>query len=517
MAQTVPAAGSSDDYTANKRLFWGCFIALIATAFGFIIRALIINDWGVEFNLTETQKGELLGVGLWPFAISIIVFSLIIDKIGYKNAMIFGLVCHVLSAIITIFATGYWMLYIGTFIVALGNGTVEAYINPVVATIFRRDKTKWLNILHAGWPGGLVLGGILTIALGANVSWEVKVALILIPTVIYAVMLWNERFPVQERVAAGVSYQAMLREVGIIGAAICATLIMAEIGRVFSFPGWLTLAFILALTGIYAYYARSLGRAMFILFLLIMIPLAITELGTDSWITDLMRPEFSGLGINPGWVLVYTSAIMAILRFFAGPIVHKLSPLGLLALSAAIATVGLYMLSFSTGIAILLAATIYGVGKTFFWPTTLGVVAEQFPRGGALTLNAVAGVGMLAVGIIGNPFLGYIQDTEVNELLPPNIQQEYVTLEKESVFGDYTALDSDAIATAPPEVQAQVQTVQAEAKKDALATVALFPIFMLICYLGLILYFRSKGGYKPVHLEDEAEEAGTGLPAATEQ
>ena len=137
------AATLQSDQAPDMKLFWGCFIALIATAFGFIIRALIIGDWGTDFNLTETQKGELLGVGLWPFAISIVLFSLVIDRIGYHNAMIFGLVCHVLSAIITIFATGYTMLYIGTFIVALGNGTVEAYINPVVATIFRKDKTKW--------------------------------------------------------------------------------------------------------------------------------------------------------------------------------------------------------------------------------------------------------------------------------------------------------------------------------------------------------------------------------------
>jgi MFS family permease len=143
----------------QKRLFWGCFIALIATAFGFVVRSMVINDWGTEFGLTETQKGEIFGVGLWPFAISIILFSLVIDRIGYGKTMAFAFVCHVVSAILTIFATGYWMLYIATFIVALGNGAVEAVINPVVATMFRNEKTKWLNILHAGWPGGMVIGG----------------------------------------------------------------------------------------------------------------------------------------------------------------------------------------------------------------------------------------------------------------------------------------------------------------------------------------------------------------------
>ena len=506
---SAPTPGSQTLASHDKRLFWGCFIALIATAFGFIVRALIINDWGTDFNLSETQKGELLGVGLWPFAISIIVFSLIIDRIGYRNAMIFGLVCHVVSGILTIFASGYWMLYIGTFIVALGNGTVEAYINPVVATLFSREKTKWLNILHAGWPGGLVLGGILAIALGTNVSWQFKVGLIFIPTIIYAVMLWKEKFPVHERVAAGVPYRDMLAEVGVGGAFICTALIMIEIGRVFSLPLAVIVIVIIGLVAAYGYYTRSVGRPMFLLMLVIMMPLATTELGVDSWITDLMTPEFRGLGISAGWILVYTSFIMMVLRFFAGPIVHRISPLGLLAASAAVAAIGLFLLSKSAGIAILLAATLYGLGKTFFWPTTLGVVAEQFPRGGALTLNAVAGVGMLAVGIVGNPFLGYFQDTAVNSNLiaydeanNTQLHDTYVTVEKAGAFGRYEALDGDALAAAPESVQQAVADVQSAAKKDALRTVAIFPIFMLVSYLGLIIYFRTKGGYKPVQLTE---------------
>ncbi|MEM8712772.1 MAG: MFS transporter, partial [Planctomycetota bacterium] len=154
----------------DKLLFWACFIALIATAFGFIVRAMVIDDWAAEFQLSETQKGEIFGVGLWPFAISIVVFSLIIDRIGYGRAMVFAFVCHVASAIVTYFAQGYWSLWVGNFIVALGNGTVEAVINPVVATMFARNKTKWLNILHAGWPGGLVLGGLLTLGPAATRS-----------------------------------------------------------------------------------------------------------------------------------------------------------------------------------------------------------------------------------------------------------------------------------------------------------------------------------------------------------
>lgn len=496
----------------DKLLFWGCYIALIATAFGFVVRSLIINDWAAEFSLTETQKGELLGVGLWPFAISIVLFSLVIDKIGYRNAMLFGFVCHVASAIITIFATGYWMLYIGTFIVALGNGTVEAYINPVVATMFKREKTKWLNILHSGWPGGLVIGGLLAISLG-DMSWQIKVGLILIPTFIYLVMLINRKFPINERVAAGVSYIDMLKEVGVIGAFIIISLIAAEIGRVFGLSDWAIAGAVVVLTGIYGYYTKSLGNPLFIIMLIIMIPLATTELGTDSWITSLMEPELAELGIQALWLLVYTSAIMAILRFYSGPIVHKLSPLGLLAASSIIAAIGLVLLSSSSGWAILGAATIFAFGKAFFWPTSLGIVAEQFPKGGALTLNGIAGVGMLGVGIVGTAFLGNIQDRSIDQNIlaydqinGTALHQTYVTEDKTGIFGDYNGLNLESVSNAPQEDQDTINEVQNSAKKEALSTVAIFPIFMLLCYIGLIIYFRSKGGYQPVILEVKTHE-----------
>lgn len=588
----------------NQLLFWGCFIALIATAFGFVVRAMIIDTWGTKFGLTAVQKGEIFGVGLWPFALSIIVFSLFIDKIGYKTAMVFAFVCHVASAAITIFAPRYfdpyWSLYIGTFIVALGNGTVEAVINPVVATVFSRQKTKWLNILHAGWPGGLVLGGIIAIFMGAT-AWEYKVALILIPTVLYGVMLAFCKFPVSERVAAGVSYREMLQEFGVLGALIVSTLMVFEVGRVFSFPIWLNFAVIGALTLAFGAYVRALGRPLFIFMLLIMIPLATTELGTDSWITSLMEPAMSNIGLAAGWVLVYTSLIMMILRFFAGPIVHRLSPLGLLAASAAIAAMGLLFLSrVDTALMILAAATVYGFGKTFFWPTMLGVVAEQSPKGGALTLNATGGVGMLGVGVVGAVFLGYIQDTAIEKRLAKEQPEMYkqVISEKNWVFGAYQAVAPEKVTAAMPlasepaaikhliqtnlkdelkreptdkevddalakdkdyqfaikrdelrekvtkrltdaspsgeaptaeeldkalaedkeyssligsmsgfekqtEESSTLTTVSNAAKQRALATVAIFPVIMLVCYTILIIYFRTQGGYKAQVLTGE--------------
>lgn len=490
----------------DKRLFWGCFIALVATSFGFIARVLTAGQWGAEFGLTETQVGEILGAGLWPFAISIVLFSLVIDKIGYKAAMWFGLFCHTLSTVIIFFAQDYSMMYLGTFVLALGSGTVEAYANPLVATVFHREKTKWLNILHGGWAGGLVFGGILAILLG-DMYWKYKIAIILIPTVIYLVMLAPLYFPPNERVVAGVSYRDMLREVGALGALIAGMMVLTQIGQIFGWSTAVTWILILGATAAFGWYTRSLGRPLFILMLLVMIPLATTELGVDSWITALMEGEMSRIGINAGWVLVYTSAIMLGLRFFAGPIVEKISPFGLLAASAALAAVGLFALSASTGAMILVAATLYGVGKSFLWPTSLAVVAEQSPRGGAMTLNVIAGVGMLAVGVIGAPIMGYLQDINVDENLSaaaPALHQQ-VMIERNSIFGDYQGVDASIAAQLPEAESAVLGEVQEQSQKDALQTMALLPIGMMIFYIIMILYFRSRGGYKSISLVEMAE------------
>jgi MFS family permease len=410
-------------------------------------------------------------------------------------------------------------LYTGTFILALGNGTVEAVINPVVATMYHKDKTKWLNILHAGWPGGMVIGGILALLLGPEVNWKWKVALVLIPTVVYGLMMFKRKFPVQERVVAGVSYKDMLKEAGAIGWLIVIYMMIMEINRLanlnqfldtkyFDLPHWSLTLLMVVLTIIYWVYTRSLGRPLFIFMLLIMLPLATTELGTDSWITELVTPVMSNIGWQAGWVLVYTAFIMMILRFSAGPIIHKFSPLGLLAICSTIAIIGLLFLSKAAGLMIFVAATVYAFGKTFFWPTMLGVTAERFPKGGALTLNGLSGAGMLSIGVVGAAFLGNIQDKHIDTELykqNPAIHAQVVGEEKTSIFGQYRSLDQKKVDNLDQSDKQIISEVQATAKKSALATVAIFPVIMLICYLLLIFYFKSKGGYRAVMLSAQRE------------
>jgi len=453
---------------------------------------------------------------------------------------------------------------------ALGNGTVEAFINPVVATMFSKQKTKWLNILHAGWPGGLVIAGIIVIFMG-NIPWGFKVVTIAVPAVVYLLLLSPRQFPVSERVSSGVSYRDMLAEFGILGALIVGFLVTLQLMDFFSNGSTVELSSLqktifigigVAIVVGFGLYTRAIGRPLMFVLVLIMMPLATTEIGTDGWITGIMEGVFKmspdevanagGIDkvlvingtpykIHPGWVLVYTSVIMVILRFFAGPIVHKLSPLGLLAISAVLAIVGLYTLSFTAGVAIFLAATLYGIGKTFFWPTMLGVVAEQTPKGGALTLNAISGIGMLAVGVLGFPYIGALQankqidavveSTEAKEVSGLVTNGKLSAVENKKIYEiiEYQNVDKKALDAMVKEKVSDEETQQSlikrfgaitgAANQRALGNMTAFPFVMLIAYLGLIVYFKSRGGYKAEvltgHKAEDAKFTG-GVEGAVE-
>ena len=498
----------------QNRLFVACIIALVSVAFGFIIRAFLINEWQQIFNLSKTQIGSIQGAGLYPQALTILFFSLVVDRIGYGRVVAFAWVAHVVSAVITITATGYQGLYWGTFIFALANGAVEAVINPVTATLYPNSKTHHLNILHAGWPGGMVIGGILAILLGTTGNadaWRWKVALYLIPTSVYGLMMLGQKFPIQERVAAGVSYLDMLKEFGLAGCLIVSIFgayALDEIVQVFgNHLNNATLVLIpIVMTVLFGIRVRSFGRPMFIFLMLVMILLATTELGTDSWIAALMEPVLKNFGANAGkYVIIYTSVIMFVLRFCAGPIAHRISPLGLLAVCAAVAATGLFWLAHaSAAMVVFLAATCYGFGKTFFWPTTLGVVSEQFPKGGALTLNAIAAVGMISVGVLGNPLLGTTQDHFLDKRLAEQnpALHEKIAAPAQTKYGvTYQPLDQTKIEALTPAEKDEVQKALEANNQATLAKVAVLPVIMCLCYVGLIVFFKCRGGYRQVQIQ----------------
>lgn len=479
----------------QKRLFLASFITLIAAGVGFSVRSGILDDWGRDFGFTQTEIGGITGSGLWGFGFAVIIFGVLADRVGYGRLMCVAFGLHALSAVLTLGAgfvfkhhgkdAAYWVLYAGMTLFALANGTCEAVINPLAATLYPKAKTHYLNILHAGWPAGLILGGVLSYFLaerGGRVvaRWELQWLAFVLPVLVYGAMMFRQPFPVSETKAAGVSFGTTLRE--------------------FAQPVLLALVLLHALVGY-------------------------VELGTDSWIANLMTNIAGMKGIL---LLVYTSGIMFLLRFFAGPIVHKISPLGLLFSCAVLAVGGLLWLGNSTaGIAVFLAATVYGVGKTFFWPTMLGVVSERFPKGGALTLGAVGAAGVFSGGLLGTTGIGYVQDYYASGKLSqesPALYREYAAPEQKGFlfFPKTTGLDGTKVGA----IQSKAETELTAAEKSVRAAVihggrmslkwtALVPLAMAVGYLLLILYFKARGGYKQVHIEGASAPQTTQPSAPT--
>jgi MFS family permease len=479
-----------------KRLLWAGFMAILAAGVGFSIRGGILSDWGTQFGFTQSDLGNITGGGLTGFGVIILLGALIADKIGYGKLMIFAFVMHFLSAVLTLAATpiynsmlasnptgaraaAYQCLFWGMFLFAIGNGTCEAVVNPLVATLFPKNRTHYLNILHAGWPAGLVAGGLASFFLVGKVRWEIQMSLFLIPVLFYGIMCVGQHFPKSEASVAGVSFGQMLAE--------------------FAAPLLLLLLFIHALLGY-------------------------VELGTDSWISNITGNILASR--EKGLLLfVYTSSLMFALRFFAGPIVERISPLGLLFVGATCGAIGLTLLGRAeTGVFVVVAATIYGVGKTFLWPTMLAVASERFPRGGAITIGAMGGIGMLSAGLLGGPGIGYNQDYFASKNLreaAPAVYDQYKspTANRFLVFPEIQGLDGSkvgAVRGKTPEQRSPQETQVHDADlfggRMALKMTAAIPATMAFLYLCIILYFKTRGGYKQVHLVGEEMAGGVEAP-----
>jgi MFS family permease len=505
-----------------QRLLWAGFAAIFASGVGFSVRGGILGDWASSYGFTMTELGGISGGGLWGFGIIIILGSLIADRIGYGRLMGVAFATHVASAVLQLL-TGYIYVHFGkdatyyTLVIAMmlfsiGNGICETVVNPMTATLFPKQKTHYLNILHAGWPGGLIFGGLLSYFMNkgtlfgfmplGKVHWMVQMSMFLIPVAVYGIMLLGQRMPRSEAGEAGIDFGTMLVQ--------------------FAAPLLLFLLLIHAMVGY-------------------------VELGTDSWISKItgtiMASKTNGL-----LLFVYTSSLMFALRFFAGPIVHLISPLGLLFCSAVLAAIGLSLLGrVDTALLCVLAATIYGCGKTFFWPTMLAVASERFPKGGALVIGAMGGAGMLSAGLLGGPAIGFQQDVYASDYLKqdaPATYERYAAPEENSFYGVMTVKGLDGakvgvldlatqkvdspedIAENRRQLELSLQqsklsdwwkTAEPEAPEDkkpvdranliggqaALRWTAVVPATMAVCYLLLLLYFLATGGYKQVHIGEE--------------
>jgi MFS family permease len=525
-----------------KRLLWAGFMAILAAGVGFALRGGIFDNWGKEFGFTGAQLGAIGGAGFSGFCFGIIIGGVICDKIGYGKLVVVAFAMHVLSAVVTFTATGagaYNSLYWGMFIFAFANGTLEAVANPLVATLFPNNRTHYLNILHASWPAGLVLGGALGWWLDdhMNLAWKWQLSLYLIPTVIYGVMFMGQHMPKSEASAKGLKLGEMLKDVGIIGAAVvgCFLWLFSKdalgpmLGGLtgaafFTGPSWGYVAIAIG-AGVFLWFAGMSGWAigsglLFVLFITHAL-LGAVELGTDGWIQNITGNILSS---EQGKILfVFTSATMFVLRFCADFIERKigLSPVGILLTCAILACVGLNMTAgISSFAGALLALSIYGIGKTFFWPTMLAVASDRFPRTGAVAISIMGGLGMMSAGLVGSPGLGYAKDRFAGEELNkanPAVYAEYkaATPSKFLFFSEVFGLDGTKLGEAKTAVTAgkadekQKVVQQADTRGDRRTLVAdsFIPAIMGVIYLGLLLYFKARGGYKAVHLTHDGAPA----------
>lgn len=422
----------SSTHIHRNQLFVASCLALLVTSLSFGIRAGILGQLGVEFQLNASQLGTIAATAFWGFPLAIIIGGFVVDVIGMKRLLVLAFVFHLAGILLTIFASGYWTLFLSTLLIGIANGTVEAACNPLVASLYPENKTTKLNHFHLWFPGGIVIGtlivfgynkaGIGTIA--GLAPWQVQVSTMLIPTLIYGYLFSKLQFPVTERVAAGVSTGEMY---------------------------------------------KSLLTPLFIFMIICMFGTAITELFTGQWIDVLLK----NVTDNALLILTLETGVMVVGRGLAEPVVKRFSPQGVLLMSAVLSALGLYMLGHTTGNMIFVGALVFGMGVCYFWPTMIGFVAENLPKTGAVGLNLMGGAGMFAVSIY-MMFMGEHYDKLLANKLPGGSLQEYNAAPAGSEMANALA---EAKKAAGPEI---------------INTTLVIPIILIVAFTGLVIYMRNK-------------------------
>ena len=341
----------------KSALFNGSCFALITTAFTFSIRAGILPQLGERFGLSAEQLGFINSMWFLGFPISMIIGGLVYHTFGPKNIMIVAFVCHTLGILLTIYAGGYTTLLISTLFIGIGNGCTEAACNPMIADMYSgTTMQKMLGRFHMWFPGGILVGSIISFFMTkAGLGWEAQMWVTMVPTIIYAVLFFGKTFPkpqLEEANSLAANFKAMLS------------------------PVYIFLFFAMALT-------------------------AITEFGPGQWVSVVL----SRSGAEPMIILALTAGLMALGRFFSGPVVATLGQTGVLLVGAILATIGIYMFSTVVGPMAYVAAVVFAMGVCYFWPVMIGSVAHRVPRSSALGMSIVGGVGMFSTAIF-QPIIG---------------------------------------------------------------------------------------------------------------
>ena len=398
-----------------KRLFLGSRIALVVTAMSFAIRGGSAGPWGAQFHLTHEEVGQVIAPALWGFTVAMIFGGPLCDLVGLGRIVGFAFVGHLAGILLTIFAWNFWSLFAANLIFGIANGSVEAACNPLITTLFPDDKTTKLNHFHVWFPGGIVIGGVLAYFMEkAGFGWKAEFATMLLPLAIYGIIFLGQTFPKTERVQRGVSTGSM----------------------------W-----------------AACFHPLFLVMVACMVMTATTELGTNTWITNIL----TAASIPGILVLAWINGVMAVGRQCAGTFVHRISPIGMLIMSSILSALGLYLMSKSTGNMLYVAATVFALGVCFFWPTMLGYTNERFPNTGALGLAIMGGAGMLGAGFSA-PIIGKLFDTGIIHRMPAGQTQD--------------ALAGSDLAT-------QWMNIQAAAGLEALGKIAVLPLFLFFVFFVL--------------------------------
>ena len=353
----------------RNRLFIASCFALITTALAFGIRAGIMTDLVKDMQLNDTQLGWINFMGAFGFPIATLVGGSMYNHFGPKKIGYIAFFSHLFGIGFSILSGSFLPLFISTFFISFGNGMVEAAYNPMIADMYPDDKAKMLNKFHVWFPGGIAIGAIITMVIASmNGSWQVKLAVMFIPLIIYGYLFWGQTFPKTDN----------------------------ELGKASTMDNL----------------KASLTSPLYWVMLVCMTLTATTELGTTSWVERILGNS----GAQPLIILFLVTGLMALGRYFAGPIIHRLDITGVLFASAIISAISIGLLSTGTGNIVYLYAILFAIGVCYFWPTMISFVAEYLPKSGAFGMSLIGGVGMVGLAIF-QPVIGRWMDTERSKAL----------------------------------------------------------------------------------------------------
>ncbi len=397
----------------RQRLFLASCVALVVTAMTFAIRAGILTNLAQEFDLNDTQLGFINSMAFLGFPVAMMIGGLLYNQVGPRRMMWVAFLSHLLGLVLTITAGGFWGLLISTFFIGFANGAVEAGCNPMVADMFPNNKTTMLNRFHVWFPGGIVIGSLISKFMSdAGAGWQAQIAVMLVPTLLYAFLIFGQAFPTSQNIVNSTRENI-----------------------------------------------RGLLSPLFIFIVACMTLTATTELGTQQWVERIL----GNAGASPMLVLALVTGLMAIGRYFAGPVVHRLNPTGVLWGSAIFATLALFLMSQATGAMVYVSAILFAVGVCYFWPTMIGFTSEYIPKTGALGMSLVGGAGMFAVSI-WNPIIGGWLDSN----------------RAEAIAGGVSAEQADLLAG-----------------QATLSNMAIFPAILVVAFGILYFYMRNKIAHHP--------------------